>query len=131
MVIVLMTNSVLYETFDDHCSFFMFNIFMNLPFILPKTYVLPFPSPIRECIEALESIHSRGTVPCATSSLQQREQCEKYFDKIHGDFHVQIILQCPVQPSTSLIERYLVIICEYTRAPQTVHNTPVMNIVKG
>ena len=29
MVIVLMTNSVLYETFDDHRSFFIFNIFMN------------------------------------------------------------------------------------------------------
>ena len=28
MVIVLMTNSVLYETFDDHRSFFIFDIFM-------------------------------------------------------------------------------------------------------
>ena len=29
MVIVLMTNSVMYETFDDHRVFFIFNIFMN------------------------------------------------------------------------------------------------------
>ena len=59
MVIVLMTNSVLYEAFDDHHSFFIFNIFMYSPFfVLAKTYGLPFPPPIIECIEALESVHS-------------------------------------------------------------------------
>ena len=31
----------------------------------------------------------------------------------YGDFHVQIILQCPVQPSSSLIERYLVVLLAY------------------
>ena len=43
MVIILMTNSVLYETFDDHRSFFIFNIFMNQPgLFLPKRMVYPF-----------------------------------------------------------------------------------------
>ena len=44
MVIVLMTNSVLYETFDDHRSFFIFNIFYEFTgvFFLPKRMVYPF-----------------------------------------------------------------------------------------
>ena len=41
MVIVLMTNSVLYETFDDHCSFFITRINrffpQNVLFILSAT----------------------------------------------------------------------------------------------
>ena len=41
MVIVLMTNSVLYESFDDHRSFFTIDIFMNKPFF-PKCMVYPF-----------------------------------------------------------------------------------------
>ena len=44
-----MTNSVLYETFDDHRSFFLFNIFYELT-VFVKTHVLPFPPPIIECI---------------------------------------------------------------------------------
>ena len=83
MVIVLMTNSVLYETFDDHRSIFIFIfLWINRVFFFAKTYVLLFPPLIIECIETLESIHSRGTVPCATSSLRQREQCDKYVHKI-------------------------------------------------
>ena len=77
-----MTNSVLFEAFVDHRTFFIFNIFMNNSIFFAKTYVLPFPPPIIECVEALESIQSQGTVSCTTSSLWQREQCNTYFDKI-------------------------------------------------
>ena len=43
MVIILMTNSVLYETFDDHRSFFIFNIFYELTeFFFSKHIVYPF-----------------------------------------------------------------------------------------
>ena len=56
MGIVLMTNSVLYKTFDGHCSFFiLIFLWINL---FSKTYGLPFSPPIIECMEALESVHS-------------------------------------------------------------------------
>ena len=92
MVIVLMTNSVLYETFDDHRSFFIFNILMNNRF-WPKANVLPFPPPIIECIEALESIHLRGTVPYNVPAHCGKENNATNTLTKCGDFYVQIILQ--------------------------------------
>ena len=38
MVIVLMTNSVLYDTFGDHRSFFIFDMFMYLPFFCQNVW---------------------------------------------------------------------------------------------
>ena len=56
MVIVLMTNSVLYETFLTITARSLFLIFLCINrFFLEKTHGLPFPPPIIECIEALES----------------------------------------------------------------------------
>ena len=83
MVIVLMTNSVLYETFDDHqiliflcikIVFFYFgqNVLFTVSATNNRVHRSTWVSPLLKW----------GTVPCAASSLRQREQCNKYFDKI-------------------------------------------------
>ena len=71
-MIILKTNGVLYVTFEDNCSFYFFFLFFfyELTVCFAKTYVLPFPPIIIECIKALdyELIPSHGTVlpvPCS------------------------------------------------------------------
>ena len=98
-----MTNSVLYETFDDHRSFFIFNIFYELTggLFFAKTYGLPFPPPIKECMEPLKSVHSwKGNcimcyqVLAVKGTMQQilwqnnaifmfKSQCSAQFNQVH------------------------------------------------
>ena len=117
MVIVLMTNSV----FTKHLaitvrSLFLIFLCINRFLVLAKTYGLPFPPPIIECIEALESIHSlKGNCSICYQLLAAKgtmQQKRLYFDKIVRFSCSNHNVVPGVQPSSSLIERYLVLLYE-------------------
>ena len=89
------------------CFFRFFSFFSFFSLQVP----LLFPPPITECIKTLELIISRELYHMLPAPFDKGNNATNTLT-IYGDLHVQIIWQCPVQPSSSIIERYLFVSCE-------------------